>query len=117
MVEYSADASFSYKLDGTVLSWNHGAQRLCGSRAEEMIGKPNTALVPPDRPSDVDRILARIRDGERLEGYETVRVAKGGRMVDVALTVSPVRDQTGEIIEASAIARDISEQKREDRYR
>ena len=117
IVEASADAIFSYSLEGTVTSWNRGAERLYGYSAAEMVGTGIARIVPPDRPRDVERIISYVRRGERLENYETVRVEKGGRLVDVSLTVSPVRDEAGEIIEAAVTARDISERKRHDAYR
>ena len=117
IVEASADAIFSYSLEGVVTSWNRGAERLYGYSAAEMVGTEIARIVPPDRPRDVDRIISYVRRGERLENYETVRVEKGGRLIDVSLTVSPVRDETGRIVEAAITARDISERKRHDAYR
>jgi PAS domain S-box-containing protein len=117
IVEASADAIFSYSLDGVVTSWNRGAERLYGFTAAEMVGTEISRIVPPDRPRDVDRILSYVQRGERLENYETVRVEKGGRLIDVSLTVSPVRDEADAIVEAAVTARDISERKRHDAYR
>ncbi len=117
IVESSVDAIYSYAMDGSITSWNRGAERLYGYSAEEMTGNTTRELIPPDRPSDVDRILSHVKGGELVEDYETVRVAKGGRYLDVALTVSPVRDPAGEVIEAAIVARDISERKRQERYR
>ncbi len=117
IVEASADAIFSYALEGIVTSWNRGAERLYGYSAAEMVGTDIARIVPPDRPRDVDRIISYVKRGERLENYETVRVEKGGRLIDVSLTVSPVRDETGRIVEAAVTARDISERKRHDAYR
>ena len=117
IVEASADAIFSYSLDGVVTSWNRGAERLYGYSAAEVVGTDISRIVPPDRPRDVDRIISYVKRGERLENYETVRVEKGGRLIDVSLTVSPVRDEAGRIVEAAITARDISERKRHDAYR
>jgi PAS domain S-box-containing protein len=117
IVEASADGIYSYSLDGIVTSWNPGAERLYGYSAKEMVGSSIGRIAPPDRPDDFSMVLDRVRDGERLESYEATRVAKGGRAVEVALTVSPVRDETGEIVEAAVTARDISEKKRIETYR
>jgi len=117
IVQFSADAIFSYNLHGKVTSWNYGAERLYGYTAEEMIGNSISMIVPPDRPTDIEWILSRIRNGNRIEDFETMRTTKRGRLVDVALTASPVRDQNGDIVEAALVARDVSERKRQDRYR
>jgi len=111
IVETSADAIVSKDLNGIVRSWNHGAEQLFGYTAEEMIGKPIRLLIPPDRRSEEDAILARARRGERVEPYETVRVRKNGSTVEIALSVSPVKDASGRIIGAAKIARDITERK------
>ena len=115
--EAAADAIYSYSLDGTVTSWNPGAERLYGYSAREMVGSEITRISPPDRPADAAAIIEKVREGGRLENYEAARVAKGGRAVQVALTVSPVRDDTGRIVEAAVTARDISEKKRIETYR
>jgi PAS domain S-box-containing protein len=112
VVESSQDAIVSKNLDGMILSWNGGAEKLFGYKAEEAIGKHITLLIPPDRhPEEID-ILSRIRRGGRIESYETVRQKKDGRLIDVSLTISPVFDGAGRIIGASKIARDITERKR-----
>jgi PAS domain S-box-containing protein len=111
IVEASTDAIVSKDLNGIVRSWNHGAERLFGYTAEEMIGHPITLLIPADRRSEEDAILGHVRRGERMEPYETIRVRKDGTLVDVSLSVSPVKDAEGRIIGASKIARDISERK------
>ncbi|MFT4185121.1 MAG: PAS domain S-box protein, partial [Rhizobium sp.] len=113
IVENSDDAIISKTLDGIISSWNRGAERLFGFAAAETIGKPITILIPDDRLHEEVTIIGRIRRGERTEHYETVRRRKDGSLVDVSLTVSPVRDSRGSIIGASKIARDISERKRE----
>jgi PAS domain S-box-containing protein len=112
IVESSDDAIVSKNLDGIIQTWNAGAERIFGYKAEEVIGKPVTVLMPPERYDEEPAILARLRRGERIDHYETVRRRKDGRRIDVSLTVSPVKDHTGRIIGASKIARDITEQKR-----
>jgi len=112
IVEESEDAIISKDLSGIITSWNRGAERLFGYSAREAIGKPGTLLIPADRHNEEPEILDRIRRGERVPHYETVRVAKDGSPIDVSLSVSPIRDAIGNIIGASKIARDISERKR-----
>jgi len=112
IVESSDDAIVSKDLNGIIVSWNKGAERLFGYAAGEIIGKPVTTLMPPERRNEEPGILARIRSGERIEHYETVRQHKDGTLMDVSLTVSPVRDGNGRIVGASKIARDITEQRR-----
>jgi PAS domain S-box-containing protein len=112
IVEDSNDAIIAKTLDGIIQSWNTGAQRLFGYTAAEAIGKPITLIVPPELLYEEQRILATMRRGERIEHYETSRLTKDGRRVDISLTVSPVRDQSGTIIGASKIARDITDRKR-----
>ncbi|WP_074078423.1 PAS domain S-box protein [Microvirga massiliensis] len=112
IVESSHDAIVSKDLDGIIKTWNKGAERLFGYTAAEVIGKPITLLIPPERHDEESMILARIRRGERLSQYETVRVRKDGTSIDISLTVSPVRGADGRIIGASKIARDITERKR-----
>jgi PAS domain S-box-containing protein len=112
IVESSYDAIVSKDLNGIISSWNSGAARLFGYTADEVIGQPVTILIPPDRHDEEPTILERIRRGERIEQYETVRLRKDGSRVDISLTVSPVKDAKGKIIGASKIARDITERKR-----
>jgi PAS domain S-box-containing protein len=112
IVESSDDAIISKNLDGIIRSWNAGAQRLFGYAADEIVGKPITTLIPRDRQSEEAGILKRLGRGERVEHYETVRITKDGRLVDVSLSISPVRDESGKIVGASKIARDITERKR-----
>jgi PAS domain S-box-containing protein len=111
IVECSDDAIVSKDLNGIITSWNKGAERIFGYTAEEVIGKPITILIPPDRPDEEPSILERIRRGERVEHYETVRIRKYGGRVDISLTISPVRNSAGKIIGASKIARDITQRK------
>lgn len=112
IVESSDDAIISKDLNGIITSWNLSAERLFGYTPEEAVGQPITMLIPPDRLEEEPRILARIRRGERVEHFETVRVRKDGSRLDISLTISPVRNARGEIIGASKIARDITERKR-----
>jgi two-component system CheB/CheR fusion protein len=112
IVESSDDAIISKDLNGIITSWNPGAERLFGYTAAEMVGTPIYRIVPSDHPEDVPQILAMIAHGERVKNYDTVRVSKTGRRINVSLTVSPIRDETGRIIGASKIARDITERVR-----
>lgn len=112
IIASSEDAIVSKNLDGIIQSWNHAAVRLFGYLPEEAIGQPIIMLIPPDLHSEEVDILGRIRRGERVEHYETVRRRKDGTLVDVALTVSPIRNRRGEVVGASKIARDISERRR-----
>jgi PAS domain S-box-containing protein len=111
IVEFSDDAIISKNLDGVILTWNRGAERVFGYKAEEVVGKPITILIPSDRFDEEPGILARLRQGQPIDHYETVRRHKDGSLIDVALTVSPLRDSTGRVVGASKIARDISERK------
>jgi PAS domain S-box-containing protein len=109
IVESSEDAIVGKSLDGTIKSWNAGAERLFGYRADEVIGRSITLLIPDGRQNEEPDILSRVRRGEPVEHYETVRQRKDGTLVPISLTVSPVRDNAGRIIGASKIARDVSE--------
>lgn len=111
IVTSSDDAIISKDLNGVITSWNAGAQQLFGYSAEEMLGRPITHLIPADRQHEERALLDRIRGGERVHHYETVRRRKDGRLVDISITVSPVRDGSGHIIGASKIARDITQEK------
>jgi PAS domain S-box-containing protein len=112
IVESSDDAIVSKNLDGVITSWNRGAQRMFGYSSEEAVGRPITIVIPHDRQDEERTILTRIRRGERLDHFETVRQRKNGNLIVVSLTVSPVKDGDGKIVGASKIARDVSEQKR-----
>jgi PAS domain S-box-containing protein len=112
IVEHTDDAVISKDLQGTILSFNPAAERMFGYSASEIIGKSILTLIPPERRGEEDEILSRLRRGQRIDHFETVRVAKDGRRIDISLTVSPVRGPDGEVIGASKIARDITEQKR-----
>jgi len=115
IIESSDDAIISKDLHGVIQSWNSGAQRLFGWKPEEAIGKPITIIIPPDRLEEEPQILARLRKGERVDHFETVRVAKDGRHVHISVTISPIRTREGIVVGASKIARDITAVKEYDR--
>ncbi len=112
IVESSNDAIIGKTLDGIITSWNSGAEKIYGYSAQEAIGSPIAILVPPELPEDEPRFLERIKRGDRVDRHETVRFRKDGQRIDVSLTISPIKDTTGNIIGASTIARDITEHKR-----
>src|ERR687886_185305 len=112
IVESSDDVIIGKTLDGIITNWNLGAQRLYGYSSEEVVGKPINILVPPDRPNEIPRIMEKLRRGEAINHYETVRITKDRRLLDVSLTISPIKDSSGNIVGASTIARDITERKR-----
>lgn len=112
IVESSDDAIVSKTLDGTIVTWNQGAERIFGYTAQEVIGRPINVIIPDDRQGEETLILKRLCRGERVDHFETVRRAKDGRLVDVSVTISPMRDAGGTIVGASKIARDIGAQKR-----
>jgi len=112
IVESSDDAIISKTLEGVITSWNGGAERLYGYPAAEAIGRPISLIIPPDRPNEMLRILARLERGEHVESYETMRMRKDGTRLEVSITVSPIRNASGKITGASAIGRDITEEKR-----
>jgi PAS domain S-box-containing protein len=112
IVESSDDAIVSKTLDGTITSWNPGAEELFGYTAGEAIGKPIRILIPPELTKEEDDIIARITRGERISHFETRRVRKDGNIVDVAVTISPLRDSSGSVVGASKIARDITKNTR-----
>ena len=111
LIESADDAIISKTLEGIITSWNKGAERIFGYTADEVIGKPITILIPQDHIDEEPVILARLRAGERIEHYETIRVRKDGRMIDISLTVSPIFGPDGIIVGASKIARDVTEQR------
>jgi PAS domain S-box-containing protein len=117
IVECSDDAIVGKDLNGIIRSWNSGAERIFGYAAAEVIGEPVSILTAPDRLDEMPKILAKIRQGQRVDHYETRRRRKDGEIIDVALTVSPVRDAAGEIIGASKIARDITDRKHAEQER
>jgi two-component system cell cycle sensor histidine kinase/response regulator CckA len=111
VVESSDDAIIGQSLDGTIFAWNSGAVRLFGYSVSEALGKPIQMLLPPERTNEESDILARIRNGEHVNHFETVRVRKDGGRVDVSVAISPIRDKSGTIVGASKIARDITERR------
>ncbi|MFZ3169644.1 MAG: PAS domain S-box protein, partial [Candidatus Methanoperedens sp.] len=125
IIESSDDAIIGKTLDGTILSWNSGAQKIYGYTPDEVKGRSISILIPPEKIDEVPQILERVRLGQRIEHYETVRMRKDGKQIDVSLTISPIKDSTGKIIGVSTIARDITEHRQaeeairesEERYR
>src|SRR4029077_16797540 len=112
IVNSSDDAIISKDLTGVITSWNKGAKRLFGYTAAETIGQSITMLIPPDRQYEEPEILARLKRGERVDHFETVRARKDGSLLEISLTISPLKDSVGRVIGASKIARDITERKR-----
>jgi PAS domain S-box-containing protein len=112
IVESSDDAIVGKTLDSLIRSWNAGAQRVFGYESAEIVGKPVYVLIPPERHSEEPEIIARLLRGERVDHYETVRVRKDGSLIEVSLSVSPIRDPAGRIIGAAKVARDVTEAKR-----
>lgn len=111
IVESSDDAIVSKTLEGRVTTWNPGAERIFGYTADEMVGSSITKIIPDDRLGEEDSILSRLRHGQKIDHFETVRQTKDGRLIDVSVTISPIRDHTGEIVGASKVARVITERK------
>jgi hypothetical protein len=116
IIDSSEDSIVSKDLNGIILSWNQGAEQLYGYTAEEAVGKPISILVPEGRPDEIPRILERIRRGESVEHYESVRLTKDGRHLDVSIRISPIRNAAGNPVGASAISRDITAQKRAEEH-
>jgi len=112
VVESSDDAIIGKTLDGVITTWNHGAEKVFGYPVSEAVGKPMQMLVPPERANEEADILARVERGESVEHFETVRVRKDGKGIDVSVTISPIRDSSGAIVGVSKVAHDISERKR-----
>ncbi len=112
LVEFSEDAIISKDLSGVVTSWNQGAERLFGYTEQEAVGQPVTMLIPPDHADEEPALLERIRHGEAIQYYETIRRRKDGSLLDISLTISPIRNSQGEIVGASKIARDVTQSKR-----
>jgi PAS domain S-box-containing protein len=111
VVESSDDAIIGKTLDGVITTWNHGAEKVFGYSSSEAVGKPMQMLVPPERANEEPDILARVERGESVEHFETVRVRKDGKGIDVSVTISPIRDSSGAIVGVSKVARDITERK------
>lgn len=112
LVESSDDAIIGKDMDGIVTSWNRGAEKIFGYTADEMVGTSIKRLIPAERQAEEDQILARLRRGEKLEHFETLRQTKDNRLIDVSITTSPIKDSGGKVIGASKIARDITERKK-----
>ena len=117
IIDSSDDAIVSKTLEGTITSWNRAAEAMFGYTAAEAVGRHITLIIPPERHAEENEVLAKIRRGERVEHFDTIRVAKDGRRLDISLTVSPIRDATGHVTGASKIARDITERKQVERER
>jgi PAS domain S-box-containing protein len=115
IVDSSDDAIISKNLNGVITSWNKSAERVFGHTAEEAIGRHITLIIPPDRLAEETTILERLKRGERIDHFETIRMRKDGTLLDVSLTISPVKDATGRIIGASKVARDVTEKKHAER--
>src|SRR5580765_2286217 len=111
IIDSSDDAIVSKSLEGIIATWNPAAERIFGYTADEVIGMPISIIVPPELGSEEPEILAKISRGEKIEHFETTRVRKDGKRIQVSVTISPIRDTSGKIIGASKIARDITEQK------
>src|SRR5580658_10443674 len=112
IVDSSDDAIVSKTLEGVITSWNRGAERLFGYTATEAIGQPISMIIPLDRRDEETQILGRLRQGERIDHFDTVRVRKDGTKLDISLTISPVRDSANKIIGVSKIARDVTHRKK-----
>src|ERR1700722_5264049 len=115
IIASSEDAIISKTLDGIVTSWNIGAQRLFGFTAQQMIGQPITRIIPDELQHEEALILSKLRRGERIERYETIRLHSDGQRLEISLTVSPVRDVSGKIVGAAKIAHDITARRRAER--
>src|SRR5689334_3322480 len=111
LIDSADDAIISKTLEGIITSWNQGAERIFGFTAEEAVGNPITIIIPPDHLDEEPTILARLRAGERIEHFETVRQRKDGTRRDISLTVSPIKGPDGKVVGASKIARDVTEQR------
>jgi sigma-B regulation protein RsbU (phosphoserine phosphatase) len=111
LVEASDDGIIGKTVDGTIVSWNKGAEKIYGYQAEEIVGQPISVLIPPGHPNEFPEIMMRLRRGEHIEKYETTRIHKDGHTIDVSVTISPVTTRGGMVVGASVVARDITEQK------
>ena len=111
IVDSSDDAIVGKTLEGTIVSWNRGAERIYGYSAEEAVGQSINIIVPPEQSDEVPNFLEKLSLGERVEHFETIRVRKDGERIDVSLTISPIRDASGVVVGASTVSRDITEQK------
>src|ERR1700755_3276203 len=112
IIESADDAIISKDLTGVITSWNKGAERVFGYTADEVVGKHVTILIPDDLRHEEGTILAKLKNGERISHYETIRKTKNGRLLDISLTISPIKGPDGNVVGASKIARDITESRR-----
>src|SRR6516164_4240037 len=112
IVQASEDAVIGKTLDGTIVSWNKGAEKIYGYKAEEILGHSISILLPPGKPDELPAIMKQLRRGQRIESYETTRVHKDGHLIDVSVTISPVKNKAGKVVGASVVARDIKKSKR-----
>src|SRR5579862_288096 len=117
IIDSSDDAIVAKNLDGIILSWNRGAEAIFGFTAAEAVGQPITIIIPEDRLHEEIDVLARIRSGNKIDHFETVRRTKNGQLINVSITVSPIRNKSGTIVDASKVARDITDRKRLDEER
>jgi two-component system, cell cycle sensor histidine kinase and response regulator CckA len=117
IVQFCDDGIIGKTLEGIVVSWNAGAERIYGYSADEMIGRSISVLIPSYRPEELPEIFEKIKRGEGVDGFETVRIRKGGKPVEVSLTISPIKDANGRIVGASTVARDITRRKLEENER
>lgn len=117
IVESSEDAIIGLSLEGTIASWNPGAERLYGYAAKEAVGEPFSIILPPDRGGELSDVLTRLRNGEVIKSYDSARMRRDGNLIDVSATISAIKDTTGKVVGASTIARDITERKRAERDR
>jgi PAS domain S-box-containing protein len=108
LVEASEDAIIGKTMDGTIISWNKGAEKIYGYKAEEIVGQSISVLIPPSHPNEFPGIMARLERGEPIEKYETERIHKDGHPIDVSVTISPVKGRNGKVVGASVVARDIT---------
>ena len=113
IIDATEDAIIGKTLEGIVTSWNRGAERLYGHKAEEMIGKSMKLLEPPEKTGEIDSILERMKRGERISHFETVRVRKDGTRVSISKSVSPIRNAKGQIVGAVNVTHDMTEQRRQ----
>ena len=111
IVEASDDAIIGKTLDGTIVSWNRGAEKTYGYKAEEMLGRSISALIPPDKPNEFASIIKQLQRGQHIESYETTRIHKDGHLMDVSVTISPIKNKAGMIVGASVVGRDITKHK------
>jgi PAS domain S-box-containing protein len=111
IVEASDDAIIGTDVDGTIVSWNKGAEKMCGYKAKEILGRSVSVFVPPDRLGEHSENLKRLRRGEHIQRFETTRIHKDGHPIDVSITISPVKGRSGVVVGASVVARDITEQR------